>query len=86
MADDADVAFIEADVVDSNGVTVDDARPWIRFSVEGPGRLLGGTTEIDAIAGVAAINVQSTDRGGAIVVTATSPGLASGSVRIQAKP
>ena len=86
VADDADVAFIEADVVDSKGVTVDDARPWIRFSVEGPGRLLGGTTEIDAIAGVAAINVQSTDRGGAIVVTATSPGLASGSVRIQAKP
>ena len=85
-ADDADVAFIEADVVDANGVTVPEARPWIRFTVEGPGRLLGGTTEIDAIAGVAAINVQSTDRAGTIVVTAAAPGIASDSVRIIAKP
>jgi beta-galactosidase len=85
-ADDADVAFIEADVVDANGVIVPAARPWIRFSVEGPGRLLGGTTEIDAISGVAAINVQSTGAPGIIVVTATAPGVGAGSVRIEAKP
>lgn len=85
-ADDAGVAFIEADVVDTNGVIVPEARPWIRFSVEGPGRLLGGATQIDAIAGVAAINVQSTGAPGSIVVTATAPGLGAGSARIESKP
>ena len=83
--DDADVSFIEADVVDANGVVVTTARPWIRFSSQGPGRLLGGTTEIDAINGVAAINVQNNGESGEIVVTATSPGLEAGSVRIMTK-
>ena len=31
-ADDEDVSFIEADVVDAQGVAVPDARPWIHFS------------------------------------------------------
>jgi beta-galactosidase len=79
-----DVSFMEADVVDSNGTIVPDAHPWIRFTVEGPGRLLGGTTEIDAISGVAAINVQTAGQLGEIAVTATSDGLTSGSVRIRA--
>ncbi len=85
-SDREDVSFIEADVVDSKGVTVPDAHPWIRFSANGPGRLLGGTTEIDAISGVAAINVQSAHQSGEIVVTATSPGLEPGSVRLRAAP
>jgi beta-galactosidase len=80
-----DVSFVEADVVDASGVVVPEARPWIRFSVEGPGRFLGGTTEVDAISGVAAINLQSTGEAGEIVVTATSPGLKSGSVRLSAR-
>ncbi len=79
-----DVSFLEADVADSNGTIVPDAHPWIRFTVEGPGRLFGGTTEIDAISGVAAINVQTTGQPGTIVVTATAEALAPGSVRIQA--
>ena len=66
-ADDKDVCFIEADVVDPQGVIVPDARPWIHFAVEGPARLLGGATHIDAISGVAAINVQSTGQQGEIV-------------------
>ena len=40
-ADDKDVCFIEADVVDPQGVIVPDARPWIHFVVEGPVGLLG---------------------------------------------
>lgn len=80
-----DVSFLEADVVDSAGTIVPDAHPWIRFTVEGPGRLLGGTTEIDAISGVAAINVQTAGQQGEIVVTAAAEGLPSGSVRIQAR-
>ena len=66
-ADDKEVCFIEADVVDPQGVTVPDARPWIHFVVEGPARLQGGATHIDAISGVAAINVQSTGQQGEIV-------------------
>jgi len=83
IADEEDVSFIEADVVDAEGVIVPDARPWIQFSVDGPGRLLGGATEIDAIAGVAAINVQSTGRSGEVRVAASAEGLASGAVRLQ---
>jgi len=78
-----DVSFIEADVVDTNGTIVPDARPWVRFEVSGPGRLLGGATEIDAITGVVAINVQTTGSPGEIVVTATAPKLEPGSVRIR---
>jgi beta-galactosidase len=83
-ADGADVAFIEAHIVDSEGTTVPTACPWVSFSAEGPGRLLGGTTEIDAINGIVAINVQSTGRTGEIQVSAVSPGLSSGSVQIRA--
>lgn len=78
-----DVSFIEADVVDANGTTVPDAHPWVRFEVSGPGRLLGGATEIDAITGVVAINVQTTGRPGEIVVTAAAPKLEPGSVHIR---
>ena len=85
VANDEDVSFIEADVVDAQGVVVPEARPWIHFAVEGPGRLLGGTKYIDAISGVAAINVQTTGQPGEIVVTATSAGLEPGSARIHTR-
>jgi beta-galactosidase len=78
-----DAGFLEADVVDAAGVTVPGARPWIQFTVQGPARLLGAATEIDAIAGVAAINVQTLRDPGEITVTAASPGLESGSVRLR---
>lgn len=84
VADGMDVSFIEADVVDAKGTVVPTARPWINFSVRGPGRLLGGATEIDAISGVAAINLQHAGGAGEIVVEAASPGLETGSVRIRA--
>ncbi|MGH9327110.1 MAG: glycoside hydrolase family 2 protein [Terriglobia bacterium] len=83
-ADGNDVSFIEADVVDRNGTTVPWARPWISFTVQGPGRLLGGTTTVDAISGRAVINVQSTGQPGEIVVEASALGVESGSARIQA--
>ena len=78
-----DVSFIEAGVVDNAGTVVPSARPWIHFTSQGPGRLLGGTTVIDAITGRAAINVQSTRQPGEIVVTAAAAGLETGSVRIR---
>jgi hypothetical protein len=60
---------------------VDREGPWITFAVKGPARLLGGTTQIDAISGVAAINVQS--QAGEVIVEASSPELGTGSVRIK---
>jgi len=81
--DRGDVSFLEADVTDSNGVTVPSARPWITFSVRGPGQLLGATPEINAITGVAAINVESTGQPGEIEVVATSPGLEAGFARLR---
>ena len=82
-ADGKDVCFITAAVADKDGTTVPGARPWITFTAQGPGRLLGGTTTIDAITGLAAINVQSTSEPGLIVVEAASVGHETGSVRIR---
>ena len=81
-ADGQDVAFIQAHVLDSKGVLVPTARPWISFTVEGPARLLGGTTAIDAISGIAAINLQSTGESGRALVRAEAPGLTAGSVEL----
>ena len=85
VADGADVVFIQADVVDSAGTVVPTAQNWIEFSAAGPGRLLGGATEIDAITGIAAINLQSTGKVGEIAVRATSPGLSPASLLMSAK-
>jgi beta-galactosidase len=84
-ADGADIVFIEAAVVDSDGTVVPTAQNWIKFTATGPGRLLGGATEIDAITGIAAINLQSTGETGEIVVKATSPGLGSASLGVSAR-
>ena len=84
-ADGADVVFLQADVVDSAGTVVPTAQNWIAFSASGPGRLLGGAKEIDAISGTAAINVQSTGKAGEIVVRAITPGLDSATLRIAAR-
>ena len=78
-----DVSFIEAQVVDENATVVPTARPWISFTLQGPGRLLGGTTTIDAITGRSAINVQSTKVPGEIVLEAASAGLGAGTVHIR---
>lgn len=83
-ADDRDVAFIQAHVVDAKGILVPTARPWISFFADGPGHLLGGTTEIDAISGIAAINVQSSVHNGRIRVRAEAPGLRPGSIELVA--
>ena len=85
VADGSDVVFIEADVVDSAGTVLPAAQNWISFSAKGPGRLLGGTTEIDAISGAVAINLQSTGEAGEIDIRATSPGLVPASILLPAK-
>jgi len=81
-----DISFVEADVVDEQEITVPNAEPWIEFSVQGPGRLLGGTNVVDAISGVAAINVQSTGQLGRVTVKAVSVGLEPGLAQFIAAP
>jgi beta-galactosidase len=85
VADGMDVSFITAAVVDKDDTVVPTARPWISFTVEGPGRLLGGTTTVDAITGLAAINVQSTGQSGRVTVKASSTKLEPGSVELIAE-
>jgi beta-galactosidase len=82
LADGEDVSFIQANVVDDAGTVVPDARPWIHFDVVGPGHFLGEMTDIDAISGIAAINLQASEGKGEITVTASSSGLKSGIVKV----
>jgi beta-galactosidase len=77
-----DVSFIEADVVDESGTIVRNVAPWVHFEVTGPGRFLGEMVDIDAISGVAAINLQTNGTKGEITVTASSPGFKTGVVKI----
>ena len=80
-----DVSFIEADVVDEAGTVVHEARPWIHFEVIGPGHFLGEMTDIDAISGVAAVNLQTSGDKGEITVTAGSPGLKTGILKVMSR-
>jgi len=93
-ADGKSLSFLSVGVVDRSGVLVPDASNLIRFAVSGPGALAGvdnGQQEnaqsyqasaVPAFNGRALVIVRSTDRAGAIKVTATSPGLASASATI----
>lgn len=72
-----DAVRIVAIVADKEGVMVPDAANWLYFDVEGPGRLLG-TPVLDAVWGMAAMNVLSDSPAGTVVVRASSQGLTTG--------
>jgi beta-galactosidase len=77
VADGRDAVRIVAVIADSAGVMVPSANPWLTFRAQGPARLLG-TRVLDAVWGIAAINILSQHEGGEVVVTASSPGLKDG--------
>ncbi|MCW5979164.1 MAG: DUF4982 domain-containing protein [Bryobacteraceae bacterium] len=79
-----DAVRIVAAIADKEGVTVPQASPWLAFRTEGPADLLG-TPVLDAVWGLAAINVQSRLDSGEVVVTASSAGLKDGRCVIAAK-
>lgn len=96
-ADLAGIAIVTARIVDAQGVEVFGARNPIRWSVAGPGTLVGcslyesqagkgqvtsGAYYIDC---PVSMPVRSTGEPGGIVVTASSPGLTAGNVRIEAR-
>ena len=72
-----DAVRIVATVADRDGVTVPQAASWLSFLADGPADLLG-TPVLDAVWGMAAINVQSREQPGRIVVTVSSRGLRDG--------
>jgi len=93
-ADGRDLAFVEVDVVDAQGVIVPQASNMIDFVIDGPGTILGvdngdatshesykGTSR-SAFSGKALAIVQATTTPGEITLTASSGGLAGGSVAI----
>jgi beta-galactosidase len=85
MAGGRDAVRIVAVVADSKGVMVPSATPWITFQAKGPGRLLG-TPVLDAVWGMAAINILSTHDAGDISITASADGLKPGQCRIRSNP
>ena len=98
-ADGRDLAFVEVDVVDAQGVIVPGASNMIDFEINGPGTIAGldngdatshesykGTSR-SAFSGKALAIIQSTTAAGTITLTATSGTLTGSSVEIvTAKP
>ncbi|MGO8787449.1 MAG: glycoside hydrolase family 2 protein [Terriglobia bacterium] len=83
-SDGRDAVRIVAVITDKDGVPVPSAMPWLTFHAEGPGRLLG-TPVLDAVWGMAAINVMSKPAAGNITVTVSSPGLKDGKCTLSAR-
>lgn len=79
----ADVVFVYADVVDSEGIVVPTATNEIQFTVNGDASLMGSPMKAEA--GTAAVLLRSGQRGGSVTVTATAPGLTSNNLRVYTK-
>jgi beta-galactosidase len=96
-ADGRDLVYVTADLQDASGVIVPTAANGVTFAVSGPGRIVGvdngnaiDTTSYTsptrkAFSGKVLAIVQSTGAAGTITVTATSSGLAAGSVSATAR-
>jgi beta-galactosidase len=96
LADGADVALIDVEVVDEQGrrCPTDDQR--IDFTVKGPAIWRGGYNSgrtgstnnlyLNTECGINRVALRSTLASGKIIVTATRDGLAAGSVVIEARP
>ena len=92
-----DTCYVEATVVDENGVPVPAASDRIAFQIEGPGRIAAvdsgdnashepfQASERRAYQGRCFALVRATAPEGAITVTASAPGLAAASVELRAR-
>jgi beta-galactosidase len=91
-ADRADVALIDATIVDANGIRCPTASTPITFSVTGQGRYRGGYNShvqgtpgkatLEAEAGLIRVGVRATNVPGTFTVTAESNGLKGGTVTV----
>ncbi|MBC8082318.1 MAG: glycoside hydrolase family 2 protein, partial [Hymenobacter sp.] len=78
-----DAVFVYASVVDANGTVVPDAANTVVFSAQGAE--LVGDNPVKAEAGIATLLLRAGRKPGAVRVTATAPGLASGTLKIVSK-
>ena len=97
-ADGRDLSFITVTVADKNGLTVPRAKNHVHFEIEGPGEIVatdnGDATsfesfqapERNAYNGLALVIVRTkAEQPGSIKLTATSPGLASATLKLKAE-
>ena len=96
-ADGSDVAIIRVAIKDAKGRVVPTADNLVKFSIEGPGRIIGtgngnpGSHELDkdpqrmAFNGYCMVLVQSDSKGGVIRLKATSEGLTDGEITLMVK-
>ena len=84
-ADGADSVFARALVLDQNGTVVPENNVKVTWSIDGPARLVGPTSD-NAEAGIASILVQAGLKSGPIKVSATAPGLPPASASIVSQP
>lgn len=98
LADGKDVAVMNVSIIDREGREVPDALSMVRFSISGPGKIIGvgngdpsshepdkcteGAWQRSAFNGKCQVLVQSTGEAGLIKFEAASPGLYSGSTDI----
>ncbi|MBN1576496.1 MAG: DUF4982 domain-containing protein [Chitinispirillaceae bacterium] len=82
-ANGGDFSRVIVEIVDSNGTYVPYTADSIHFALSGPGTLIGDNP-FRAQSGVAMNLAKARRESGTITVTATSPGLAQGTVAIQA--
>ncbi|MBZ4041167.1 glycoside hydrolase family 2 protein [Flavobacterium hibisci] len=95
LADGADVALVDVEVIDKNGNRCSISNDMITFSVEGPVTWLGGIAQgpknyilsktIPVENGVNRVMVQSMINGGKIKISATAKGLKSAEVTFESK-
>ncbi|MES2279023.1 MAG: DUF4982 domain-containing protein [Bacteroidota bacterium] len=95
MADGSDVALIDFEVVDAKGRRCPTDEAKVDFTVNGPVVWRGGfnagklnTTNnlyLDTECGINRVAIRSTLKAGAITVTASRPGLASATLKVDAK-
>jgi beta-galactosidase len=96
-ADGRDLAYVEIDIVDAQGVVVPNAKNTISVTVSGPGALVGldagdstnhdpykGTSHA-AFSGKLMAIIQATTSAGTVTVNATSGGLTAGSTTVTTK-
>jgi beta-galactosidase len=90
VADGSDLVFVYASLRDANGTIVPTNGTMVTFSAAGPGTIIG-TAAISAnpkstLAGIAGALLQATRTAGAITVTASAPGLTTGSASTTSIP
>lgn len=96
VADGADMALIQAEVVDDNGRRCPLANDLLSFSVNGPAEWRGGIAQgkdnyilsrtLPVECGINRALIRSVDKAGKITITATAPGLKTATLRLESRP